>query len=79
MEPKQFQAELCAGIVNRLNAQHVKGKVTRTKHAIDALAGAAFALHLANSDQYNGVAMVAVLTSARGVEVVEKLARGEAL
>lgn len=79
MEPKTFQAELCAAIVNRLNAQHVRGQATRTKAAIDILCGACAALHMTGSDQYNGVSILAVLTSARGVEVVEKTARGEPL
>lgn len=79
MEPKAFQAELCAAIVNRLNAQHVRGQATRTKAAIDILCGAAQALHMTGSDYYNGVSILAVLTSARGVEVVEKTARGEPL
>lgn len=75
----EFVAELCAAILNRLNAQHVQGKSTRTKAALHALCGAAQVLTQLRSDHLNAVTVTAVLTSARGIEVVEKTARGEPL
>ena len=73
------QQELCKLILARLDTQNVKGKATRAKRAIDMLCGAAAALHSTGQPSYNGVAMLAFLTSARGLEVVTNIAEGKPL
>lgn len=75
MTPKELQQHLCQQILARLDAQYVKGKATRTKRAIDMLCGAGAALGAANSEHMQGVMMLAVLVSARGIETVENVAK----
>jgi hypothetical protein len=65
---------LCQNILARLDAQYVKGKAARTKRAIDMLCGAGVALDAAKSEHTQGVLVLAVLVSARGIGTVENVA-----
>lgn len=74
--PKDFQRELCAMIVKRLDTQNIRGK-QRDKIALEILCGASSALFLTKSKYYSGVALIAMLTSVRGMESVNLAANGQ--
>lgn len=72
---RAFQQELCKLIVGRMKAQGINsGNARRTKIALELIIGAAMSLELTKSPHLNGVTLLAMLVSARGVEVIDNVA-----
>lgn len=76
------QQAIAKRVLERLNAQHVKGRITRTKKAIEMLAGAVIALDEIYKDTedkrietvMNMTLFIATMVSTRGVEYLEEVA-----
>jgi hypothetical protein len=78
MKTKDFQLELCKRLVARAETQHLPAKgAKRTAAHLNAICGAAYALELLGSNQFNQLLTLAVLVSARGAEVVDNIAAGK--
>jgi hypothetical protein len=82
MADQNTQQLIAKRILERLDVQQVKGRVTRTKRAIDMLAGAVIALDEAQQTtgdeiikhSMNMTLFIATMVSTRGVEYLDEVA-----